>query len=392
MKRYFAIWTIALLCATCMCSCDPENNFFYRPVTFKGDIKEPKLVVTGVLHAGKKPTIYVNQSVFFTEDKRDSMWVDYPDYWEESGEYVPYENRHYLSDAAVEMQVNGGEWQALSVVTVRNDEYYPPVISYYYTNEHRFAEGERVTIRVQHKDFADIATVSQRIPFSPQAAVHFGTYDTTQTTIPFDVDIAAYDGDSTDILRIRAITYTHQCRTRYNNNRPYRTDTLYTQYPNVYSQDIRFAPYDKTNKSLSLNYFGADTLGLYTAMPTQLTRYSMRAAVRKKYYSYNYDYDKTIQTQSYDIDSIVVSIETVSRDEYLNIASMLIARHYYPRVPDYFTEEDSYDDMSDIIENIKDIFDEMGNMEGTQLYDNVDGGIGHVSAVHSQHFCFIPTD
>ena len=43
-----------------------------------------------------------------------------------------------------------------------------------------------------------------------------------------------------------------------------------------------------------------------------------------------------------------------------------------------------------IVEDVQDIFDEMGNMEGVQLYDNVEGGIGHVSAVNSSTYIFYP--
>ena len=55
--------------------------------------------------------------------------------------------------------------------------------------------------------------------------------------------------------------------------------------------------------------------------------------------------------------------------------------------PDYFAEESNNNNgMGNIVEDIQDMFDEMGNMEGVQLYDNVEGGIGHVSAVNSNNY------
>lgn len=373
MKNYIAILIVAL-CAVCLHSCDPENNFFFHPVEFKGEITEPKLVVTGMLHAGYTPMVFVNRSVFFTERKdetKDSVWRD------EFGRYEYYADRHYLADATVEMRIDDGAWLPLHPEPYMSD-------GCYYTCDRILETGEKVTIRVQHKDFHDVATVSQRIPAFPHAIISLGQYTPDDTTIPFTIELPAYAGDSTDLLRITAITYVHEYLTRYDYySQNTVTDTTETQYPYVYSQDFRFAPYDKMNKRLSSNYFGAGLFGLYTAVPMQPTQYAMRAVVNGKYYY------STSSTPT--IDSIVVNVAAVSRDEYLNAASIRAARYYNydERVPDYFSTQESTD-MTDIIEIIQDIFDEMGNMEATQLYDNVDGGIGHVSSATTQHFRIIP--
>ena len=93
-----------------------------------------------------------------------------------------------------------------------------------------------------------------------------------------------------------------------------------------------------------------------------------------------------------DIDSIVLHVETVTRDEYLHWAKLLQGKHIYQSVPDFFREETSDNSgMGNIVEDVQDIFDEMGNMEGVQLYDNVEGGIGHVSAVNSFTYIFYPS-
>ena len=57
---------------------------------------------------------------------------------------------------------------------------------------------------------------------------------------------------------------------------------------------------------------------------------------------------------------------------------------------EFAEESNNNTGMGNIVEDVQDMFDEMGNMEGVQLYDNVEGGIGHVTASTSQCYRYVP--
>ena len=89
---------------------DSDNNFFYHPVTFRGEATEEQLVLTGILHADEKPRLYVNSSRFFQDTvPLDSMFHEGG--W--NGYYLYYHNPRFLPDAQVEMSVDDGDWQTM---------------------------------------------------------------------------------------------------------------------------------------------------------------------------------------------------------------------------------------------------------------------------------------
>ena len=142
------------------------------------------------------------------------------------------------------------------------------------------------------------------------------------------------------------------------------------------------------NKSLSKGYYGS-SLGLYAPASHELVPFRLLALQCNPQYPtpQRIGYD-SIWT---DIDSIILNVETVTRDEYLHWAKLLQGKHIYQSAPDFFREETGDNSgMGNIVEDVQDMFDEMGNMEGVQLYDNVEGGIGHVTASTSQCYRYVP--
>ena len=97
--------------------------------------------------------------------------------------------------------------------------------------------------------------------------------------------------------------------------------------------------------------------------------------------------------RSYEItDSIVIEVKVVSKDYYRNASSLIAATNYYNSVPDYWSTEadEAFGDISDIINDIQDSFAELGNMEGVQVFSNVDGGFGHVTASATERIVIEP--
>lgn len=378
MKRFiqYILFLVVFACA----ACDPDNNFFYQPVTFNGEITEPQIVVTARLYADSVPVVNVNRSRFFQDkDRYDSIKRYY--FGNEYYEYFLKEDE--LPNATVQMQVNDGDWQTLQETP-----------EHVYTSDYRLLPNDLVNIRVQHPDFPDVATVQQRIPAPAHATITLSEIDTTQATFSFGIDLPAYTGDSTQLLRISCTTYTKMLYEQYYRDTTW-IDTTYKTYPHIYSNDLRFAYYDKTNIKLSKNYYGAtSSIGLYVPVSNVPTHYDMIGTLSPYNHSSHLYGKPATSPNNYpqpatQLDSIEIRVATVTIDEYLVWSTLLAGHFIYQYVPDYWSSD--ADEMTDIVESIQEIFDEMGNMEGVQLYDNVEGGIGHVSAVNSDTYIFYPS-
>ncbi|MGM9825299.1 MAG: DUF4249 family protein [Paludibacteraceae bacterium] len=384
MKRFvqYILFLFVLACT----ACDSDNNFFYHPVTFRGEVTDEQLVLTGFLRADEQPRLYVNSSRFFQDTvPLDSMFHEGG--W--NGYYLYYHNPRFLPDAQVEIQIDNGDWQTMYADTFSIAQY-GGATGYYFTADRLLREGEQAVFRVSHPRFQQVASVSQQIPFAPKANITAlpNAYQEKEVKfIEFQVELPAYRGDTSHFYRFQATTY-------ITNHEEYQDpDTCFhyiwhESYSYIYSRDIHFLTCKEINKSLSKGYYGS-SLGLYAPTSHEPTQYQLLAL------QCNPKYPTPLRT-GYDsiwaeIDSIVLNVETVTRDEYLHWAKMVQGKYVSRYAPDYFAEESNNNNgMGNIVEDIQDMFDEMGNMEGVQLYDNVEGGIGHVTASTSQCYRYIP--
>ena len=383
--KHFVQCIVFLVVFACT-ACDSDNNFFYHPVSFRGEVTEEQLVLTGILHADEKPRLYVNSSRFFQDTvPLDSMFHEGG--W--NGYYLYYHNPRFLPDAQVEMSVDEGEWQAMYADTFSIAQY-GAATGYYFTADKLLRAGEQVAFRVSHPRFQQMASVSQRIPFAPQATITVlpDSYQEGDIRfLGFQVNLPAYRGDTSHFYRFKATTY-------LTNHEEYQDpDTCFhyiwqDSYSYIYSRDIQFLTCKEINKSLSKGYYGS-SLGLYAPASHEPTQYQLLALQCNPKYPapQRIGYDSIWA----DIDSIVLHVETVTRDEYLHWAKMVQGKYVSRYAPDYFAEESNNNNgMGNIVEDVQDMFDEMGNMEGVQLYDNVEGGIGHVTASTSQCYRYVP--
>ena len=384
--KHFVQCIVFLVVFACT-ACDSDNNFFYHPVTFCGEVTEEQLVLTGILLADEKPRLYVNSSRFFQDTlPMDSMFHE----GRGNGYYLYYNNPRFLPDAQVEMQIDKGDWQAMYADTFSIAQY-GGATGYYFTADKLLRAGEQVAFRVRHSRFQQVASVSQQIPFAPQATITVLPDSYREGDIRFlgfQVNLPAYRGDTSHFYRFKATTYL----TNHEEYQDRDTSFHYTwqeSYSYTYSCDMRMMTCQEINKSLSKGYYGS-SLGLYAPASHEPIPFRLLALQCNPQYPtpQRIGYD-SIWT---DIDSIILNVETVTRDEYLHWAKLLQGKHIYQSTPDFFREETSDNSgMGNIVEDVQDIFDEMGNMEGVQLYDNVEGGIGHVSAVNSFTYIFYPS-
>lgn len=383
--KHFVQCIVFLVVFACT-ACDSDNNFFYHPVSFRGEITEEQLVLTGILHADERPRLYVNSSRFFQDTvPLDSMFHEGG--W--NGYYLYYHNPRFLPDAQVEMSADDGDWQTMYADTFSIAQY-GGATGYYFTADKLLRAGEQVAFRVRHPRFQQVASVSQQIPFAPKAIITAlpDAYQEGEVSfINFQVELPAYRGDTSHFYRFQATTYI----TNHEEYQDPDTAFHYTwqeSYSYTYSRDMHMMTCQEINKSLSKGYYGS-SLGLYAPASHEPTQYQLLALQCNPKYP-------APQRIGYDsiwaeIDSIVLSVETVTRDEYLHWAKMVQGKYVSRYAPDYFAEESNNNNgMGNIVEDIQDMFDEMGNMEGVQLYDNVEGGIGHVTASASQWYRYIP--
>lgn len=383
--KHFVQCIVFLVVFACT-ACDSDNNFFYHPVSFRGEVTEEQLVLTGILHADERPRLYVNSSRFFQDTvPLDSMFHEGG--W--NGYYLYYHNPRFLPEAQVEISVDDGDWQAMYADTFSIAQY-GGATGYFFTADKLLRAGEQVAFRVSHPRFQQVASVSQQIPFAPQATITVLPDSYREGDIRFlgfQVNLPAYRGDTAHFYRFKATTY-------LTNHEEYQDpDTCFhyiwhESYSYIYSRDMQFLTCKEINKSFSKGYYGS-SLGLYTPASHEPTQYQLLALQCNPKYP-------APQRIGYDsiwaeIDSIVFSVETVTRDEYLHWAKMVQGKYVSRYAPDYFAEESNNNNgMGNIVEDVQDMFDEMGNMEGVQLYDNVEGGIGHVTASTSQCYRYVP--
>lgn len=395
-------------------SCDYNDNWFFHPVKFNGEVEDPKMVLTANLYAGECPVVILNTSFFFLDTVQESVNMSYAGYDGET-EYRVYRQspRGYLTDAVVEMQVDGGEWLKLKVekrwMPVNSSYYYDSRTSEempIYTCDRVLQPGENVAIRASHPKFQDQAFATQKIPFSTHAEVAFLNIDdfseryqssyapqlaVVQLTLP------PYQGDTTDVLCIRAKSYSSRIQyypkgtlNQWNSPNPYNdhdstiVQNLTPKYI-IYGDDYGFAAYENMNAILSHGHYGADINGLYHAVNRSSSPLNLKIWTDYQEYYEMYDNGRKLW---YVTDSIVLEVLAVSRDAYLEIASLVAAR-YIPSPSDYYMRDywgNSAGDYDDIYDEIMDIFDELGGMEGVQVFGNVEGAFGHVTATNRERF------
>lgn len=400
-------------------ACDSQNNWFVHPVEYNQKTAKGMLVITANMEAGQTPLVYVTHSFFFlSPQKQDTtgIWYRYDDRmeWQSFGSVT--QQRGFLHNAQVEMQVNGGAWQALQGVDtlyiVDNGGWYVRYKGYAYISDYIVREGDSICIRVQHSDYNQ-AHATVVVPQKTDCEVKLYDRDEKEERRIrfFDLMVPSYVGKASDKMCIVATTYDHML-----NEYPagHFVDTVYKgvkmpiwkadsiqrrvscrAYPYIYSEDIRFAAYPALNISLSGGVYGSDEWGLYTDANTSgnTTKYHM-ATYWNNEYSEIQDYssyyggkligDECIEKHEYKIDSLVIDVYMRTSESYLYTASLLQALDNHSYVTNFWGGNDGMDDFEDIMDEIQDIFDELGNMEGVQLYSNIENGCGHLSAASKQ--------
>lgn len=383
-----------------ICACDPDNNFFHHPIEFKGAIEDSEMLITAHLEAGKTPCIFVNRSYFF----KDSTALLDKEIYYRIGKDTTFINLEkaldygWLNDATVEMQIADGAWEKLSCkqTTAPIDYFGMPCWTdgYCFVSDRILQEGDMVNIRVSHPDFPKKATVSQLIPLSPRVKVT--KIDSTKATLlsllDFKLGIPEYKGAGSDVMCFRATSYITEIRDYRWAPSDYSwwKDTIeYTHYKfeYVYSRGIGFSQYNNINTQLSSDYWGSDRIGLYHNANQSGT--TTRMNVKAIYEPYYDVIDANNIRYTGRTDSVVLEVVMMTKDAYLQNASMIAGNYYSVQVADLWISNSTVKH-DDVLKEIQDIFNELGRLEGVQVFGNVKGGFGHVGASNTQRWVFVP--
>ena len=391
-RNFFILFILSVALSAC--------DWFYKEVPFNGRMDKSEMVVTSSLLAGKNPIVYVNESNFFldpTAYEWDSSQVivdgDYATTIQEKRV-----RKGYLQDATVQMTINGGSamvlhggWVVDTVVNSSNSVAIRTV--YAYTADHILAPGDTVLLTVSAPEYKEMARVQQIVPKAPNATII--SFDPNALDGPEDdlndvrltkvaVRIPAYQGSATDFITFKATCYAHRYELIRQTNiltSEEPTDSVYVHQISpisfIYSNNPIFAASTGTNKSLSQGYYGASGHGLFCQPNTK----DEEIVFVVPYVSDVYDYTGVL-TESHK-ESLVIEVMALTQDEYLRVSSMFAADYYYNYLTDYWKVDDGG---LNLVETITEIFDEMGSLEGVQLYGNVENAIGHVTASTTQRF------
>lgn len=383
-KIYILIFTTLLLVGC------KEDNWFNHTVKYNGKTDKPEMVVTAMLETGATPLIYVNESVFFLDpdhDERDTVWRN------DRGYATTHVRSAYLRDAEVRMSVNGAEPIALHGAERMdtswvNGQYATMTVRrhYAYTADYVLQPGDVVALTVSHARYKQPARVTQclpqRVPFSVESC-EIEPLNPSTSVARMTLYLPAYEGNRTDMLCLRARAHVlSQSKSSYYDTQIHASrDTTYVNAyvdQTIYSQDLSFVDHDRTNDQLSAGYFGAGERGLYRAINTAEETLPIAVCFRANNNAGEFHDGEsgTSGKQTMTLDSIVLEVMAVTRDQYLYTSSMFAAGYYHLYIPDPFGDGQG----GNIIGDIQDAFDEMGSMEGIQLYSNVENAIGCVSA------------
>lgn len=398
---YLAFAFISLL----LCSCEPDDNWFYHPVRFNGEVSDPKMVMTSTLHGDMEPMVYLNSSYFFlSPNSVDTVEIYYTNgQGDRIVQKVKYPHRGFIENANVEIQINGEGWQKmLAVDTVRSDRYsYSEkfeIQDYYYTLHRRLQAGDKVELRASHPDYKETAYATQTIPMYPNVRIEkVDTFPKLKMTgcdlvLPYipeneNLVVCVY---GTAYMRGERVWHEYDyiwnplTKTYTKIDKGLRNSSYHNQFCYIYSSYLDCARYDVMNTSVSQGYYGAEGMGLHFSTA------SAGAELRVPILVFNdapihreYSDDERLDENL--VDSVVLDVEILSEGAYLYRSSLVAGRYLSADwVMDAFGSE--YDMSTDIVGDIEDMFNEMGIMEQTQVYSNVDGALGHVGAIVSEHF------
>lgn len=370
----YIVWLLPLLLSSC--------DFFYSTVTYTGPEADPHLCVEARLTASpdgekKRQEVYVTHSAFFLDNYNGTLML------------VP--------DAWVGVQVNRDQPVYGKYVVSNFDTYSGKLRSGgYYEYKLALSAGDSVLLSVEHPTYGKAEAV-QVCPSEQPLTV---TVDSISRygEIYGKMHLSGYQGSPTDVVTFIPRVDKCQARLTYERGALTQTDTVIVFEADsvavaMYSPDDCFARYqDKRSQS---GYYAGYSLTL----PVSAEEYEVPIILD------SHMFGGIVGKNGLSIDYMFISIRTEVRtiedyDYYTSLAGVLNRSDYVPPLSSQMEDEQSetMEYMEAVIESIREAFDELGNVEESQIYGNLYGEadkppIGCFSLVNvCEHILKVSTD
>lgn len=334
--KYYILFSVTLLLQSC--------DFFYSTVNYTGKEADPRLCVVSHLSPPATPAdmarIYVLHSEFFLNTGSSTIPV--------------------LDDAKVTLQVNNE--QSVNAVYQRDtdttyswseDGVMHPKVIYggHYEAPVLFAANDTVRLHVEHPtygtaDALQICPAQQGMMFETDSLNKYGE-------LWCHVHLSAYGGTMTDVLAMQV--------------------TINDDQKYIYSYAEDFAEYDNY-QTRSLHYAGKSLL----LAPSQQER-DIPFIINASYLRYRNMSDPAKAQNDTDTLDATLTILSQTHEGYAYQSSLARASgRAASEVPELASQntgsaQQGYGDMTNILDEITEAFDVLGNVEGYQVYGNLSG-------------------
>lgn len=363
-----------LLLAVLLTACRKE-------ITYDGDAFDPLLVVSSNMCADSALCCYLTATT--------STYGDFPT------DSLYQRSKNYVTDATVQMRINGGAWLP---TTYKDNRYMVEGV--------QAQAGDRIDLKVENSGY-DKASATEQVPEKLTiTAVHTADrYPVANDSgwVQFALDIAPYSAEDSAYIGIKLIGGSFICVKQkvqrvservddgaghfYYTDRYDTTavrDTVALNY--LYSSGERWNMY-LNNHALGSPYYGVDK-GEWMYLSTAQAREGLSLDL---FAEHCWDYEQIAGLDSIEVQNLQLEIRTFSLNHirYLTTIERNKGRSGYIRLPSFTEYDDQYDDEEefDIIEELLELLAELsmlGGQEGVTIYSNVDGAIGCVRAYTTQ--------
>lgn len=357
-------FTILTFIAALLTSC----NFFNSTVPYKGTEEDPQLVVNALVNPKDTPKIYVSRSFFFMDKERYNR--------QPAGSTRPgvYQNHGVhngnLNDASVSLTINHQAPTDLQYLCIRKDSAYVDEMGYYTTGALTILPGDTVGLLASHPIYGTVSA-AQICPDSISIrllSVKMTNYAEAKIRLHF----APYHGNHDDVIYISGdMNLTGRYSFKSGNITYGYTITNHPHNTYLYSYDNRF---------IDLNTYQSDYgyyAGKYLLLPASAIKEGLDIDLIADIHAIT-----TVNGQDFKckLDMVQLSLmaSACTNDYYMYTQSLLadkgIDLSYTPKLSSVTAVDNEAGDM---MEDITDIFSELGGQEGIQIQCNIHGGLGH---------------
>lgn len=399
MKRILLILPLLILLSSC-------QDMFNKMIEYKGSEEPQVLCLNTELVVGKPLKVYLTHSWFFLD--RDRFVDNY---------YTT--RRGIVSDASVQLSINGGEWQPLTFISVPDTIIRESRIegASYYTTDLTFAPGDSITLRATHPSYPTVTT-SEVVPVTPSFTID----NVERLGDKKQVIAATFHSDAMDVhpgdVMFLWLEYTggvdtsYQYQSAWYGDGRHYTDTIivYRRFTTRlnYSDDFMFSEYSLPRTDHG--YYVQNGM-LYTTAEHFLKERQVRLLLDLSSYRVTVEelWSDTLGHITAERDSMRNAVLAEVGEPVCTATMRLATESFYwyrttlfggtgassyaPEISLYRNSGSSqgggdygYSDFSvtDIFEEVSGAFSELGIQESVQIYTNVDGGFGHFSILTLQ--------